>query len=220
MFYYMKNMNKLNLEVKIKMKDKIELHLAENLKNYFILGLILIIGIIIGIISVNNLNEEQKCEINNYLNEFAGTMKNNSKIDYSNLLEKSIKENIRIVILIVLFGFSIWSRVGITSIIGYKGFSLGYSISGAIIAFGVGKGILFSTTLLLLSQVLLVPAILYISIKSIKTYKLLISETDEKKVLLIKYGISLISVIVIMLISSFIETYLNSNLFMMFIGYY
>ncbi len=202
------------------MKEKVEEHLAKNIKNYLILSLVLIVGVIIGIISVNNLKEEQKCEINDYLSEFTDTIKNNSKIDYSKLLEKSIKENIKIIILIVLIGFSIWGKFAIIGITGYKGFCLGYSISSAIVAFGVGKGILFSSTLLFLSQVLVLPICFYIAIKSLKTYESLIDDNNDDKVILIGYVISLIISIIIMIISSFIETYLNSNLFMLFARYY
>ena len=43
-----------------KIKEIIEEHLRENLKYYMIVSIIMLIGIVLGVIFVNNLDESQK----------------------------------------------------------------------------------------------------------------------------------------------------------------
>ena len=57
-------------------KKTIKEHIARNIKIYTILILIFFIGLIIGIIIVNNSNETQKTEISNYINTFITNLKN------------------------------------------------------------------------------------------------------------------------------------------------
>lgn len=50
-----------------KIKEIIEEHLRENLKYYMIVSIIMLIGIVLGIIFVNNLDESQKQVAQDYL---------------------------------------------------------------------------------------------------------------------------------------------------------
>lgn len=50
-----------------KIKEIIEEHLRENLKYYMIVSIIMLIGIVLGVIFVNNLDESQKHVAQDYL---------------------------------------------------------------------------------------------------------------------------------------------------------
>lgn len=50
-----------------KIKEIIEEHLRENLKYYMIVSIIMLIGIVLGVIFVNNLDESQKQVVQDYL---------------------------------------------------------------------------------------------------------------------------------------------------------
>lgn len=50
-----------------KIKEIIEEHLGENLKYYMIVSIIMLIGIVLGVIFVNNLDESQKQVAQDYL---------------------------------------------------------------------------------------------------------------------------------------------------------
>ena len=50
-----------------KIKEIIEEHLRENLKYYMIVSIIMLIGIVLGVIFVNNLDESQKQVAQDYL---------------------------------------------------------------------------------------------------------------------------------------------------------
>ena len=53
------------------MKEAIKVHIKENLKEYSILLLILIIGISIGILVLNYTSDSGKAEITEYINSFC-----------------------------------------------------------------------------------------------------------------------------------------------------
>ena len=103
------------------MRNFIENNLRENLKSYTILALILLLGLIIGIMFVNNMETVQKEEINTYLTGFIEELKNDNKINYLELLKNSVINNLEFVILIVLLNFSIWGGISNFALFGYKG---------------------------------------------------------------------------------------------------
>ena len=70
-------------------KKVIEEHVTKNIKLYTILIIIFLLGLIIGIIVVNNSQDMQKAEINNYINTFITDLKNGAKLDYFKLLKTS-----------------------------------------------------------------------------------------------------------------------------------
>lgn len=190
----------------------IKKHIKQNLKNYLLLFAILLIGIFIGIIVINNSNSEQKNQISNYVNDFTKELKNN-KIDYVLLLKKSIKSNIKIVIIILLISLSLFGTIGGYAICLYKGFSLGYSISSIIAVFGVSKGLIFAMSLILFSQMIYIPAIFYMITASNKFYKTIIyNDYDDKKIEIIRYFITIFIGFILLTLSSLVETFINSNL--------
>ena len=75
-------------------KRVIEEHITRNVKTYFILIIIFLLGLIIGLIVVNNSSAEQETEITNYINYFVTELKNGSKLDYFKLLKSSFANNL------------------------------------------------------------------------------------------------------------------------------
>ena len=201
------------------MKEAIEKHLEENLKKYFILSLFLIIGVFIGIMTINNATDIQKNEINEYLTNFITSLKETNKINYTHLLVNSIKNNLKIILFIILISMSLFGKIGVFGATIYKGYKLGYSISSAVIIFGTVKGLIFSGTLILINNIIWIPTIFYISTKSLNIYKDILECGNKRdlKYLILQYIISIAISIGFMLIASLIETYINSNLFLMFL---
>ena len=68
-------------------KKIIEEHIIKNIRAYIILTIIFLVGIIIGIIVVNNSNADNKNEINSYINNFITELKNGTKLNYGELLK-------------------------------------------------------------------------------------------------------------------------------------
>ena len=90
-------------------------HILDNLKFYIIVIIILIIGIVAGILFINNINSEQITEIQGYINGFVNTLKEGNAIDKTALLKKSLGDNL---ILIVTMWFIGSTVIGIPIILG------------------------------------------------------------------------------------------------------
>ena len=79
---------KKNREIKI--IGIIKEHLNHNKKEYMVVTLIFIIGIFLGVLFINHIQEVQKAEITNYLTGFMDKVKNIENLNYMELL-KNIK---------------------------------------------------------------------------------------------------------------------------------
>ncbi|MBR3325129.1 MAG: stage II sporulation protein M [Clostridia bacterium] len=201
------------------MKETIENHFKENYKSYLYYMLVFIIGVTIGIIAVNNLNIENKEKINNYLIEFSRNIKEQNNINYGLLLKHSISNNIKFIGILIILSLSIWRKLSTSILIGYKGFSLGYAISSVILILGMGKGIVFNISLILLSEIIFIPTIIFTGIFCINNYNQII-KSRTKNISLIKYIIVFMLIIFSSILSSLIKTFLSTNLFLMLNNYF
>lgn len=199
----------------------IEKYIKDNIKELTIFTLVLLLGIIFGITCLNNTNEDQKESIIIYVSQFKDGLKESYKIDYTRLLGESIKKNIILVLTISFFSLSVIGLPIIYGIVGLKGFCLGYSISSLIMAMGIGKGVLSSLTLLLLTQIISIPCVLILGIEGSRICKNMIyyKINAEIKSEILKCTILFLIILGILFISSLLETYLCSNLFLSIINY-
>ena len=204
------------------MRKAIEKHIKENIKEYFIFALILIIGLFIGTLILNNSGTAQREEISNFLNGFNTQIKDGSRVEYTSMLFEILKKDILQVALITFLSVSIIGVPAIYLIIGYKGFSLGYTISAISVTFGAGKGLLFCLSLMFLSKIIEIPAIFFISISGIKMYKTIIKDKSREniKYAVRKYISNLLIALIMFVISALVETYISSNLFLSIIKYF
>ena len=139
-------------------------HIKKNIKSYIILGIVFLIGILIGIIFINNSDEENVLKIQNYFNDFVNNLNNGYKINPSQLLKDSIMNNLILSIIMWFIGSTIIGIPLIYLIILFKGFSLGCSVSSIIITFTGIKGIIFTICSLLLQNIIFIPCILALGV--------------------------------------------------------
>ena len=149
---------------KVHIMDILKTHITNNLKEYIIVLLIFLIGIFLGVMFINNAKEAQQNEIQNYINTYIENCKNGD-IESSNGLIINIKENIILACLLWFAGTTIICMPIVLGIVMFRGFCLGYTISATISTIGLGKGILFILTSLLLQNILFIPAILMLGVK-------------------------------------------------------
>lgn len=197
-------------------------HIKDNLKSYMIISLILLIGIILGVIFVNNMNETQSKEVRTYLTDFINALKNGSTIDNGALLKKSIGNNL----LLVLFMWFVGSTViGIPIVIGmvaFRGFCLGYTISAGIGVWGTGKGILFFASTMLLQNLIFIPCMMALAVSGMKLYKSIMKDKRKENIKfeIFRHTIFSLMILACLLLSSFIETYVSTNLLTLCISYF
>lgn len=197
-------------------------HIKDNLKSYMIISLILLIGIILGVIFVNNMNETQSKEVQTYLTDFINALKNGTTIDNGALLKKSIGNNL----LLVLFMWFVGSTViGIPIVIGmvaFRGFCLGYTISAGIGVWGTGKGILFFASTMLLQNLIFIPCMMALAVSGMKLYKSIMKDKRKENIKfeIFRHTIFSLMILACLLLSSFIETYVSTNLLTLCISYF
>lgn len=99
-------------------------HVENNLKEYLIFVLILLVGVFLGVFFVNNLDEIKSQEIDKFIHEGFEKLGNVESIDNFSLLKTSIINNTKIGVVLWLFGTTVIGLPIVFGIVFYKGFSL------------------------------------------------------------------------------------------------
>ena len=196
-------------------------HIKDNGRAYLLVSCLLLIGITLGVVFINHLQETQIKEVQSYLNEFVSSLKGNSQIDSGKLLQNSIRNNL---ILVIVMWFAGSTVIGIPIVMGivlYRGFCLGYTVSALIAVLGSWKGTLFFMTSMLLQNLILIPCILALAVSGIKLYKSIIKDKRKENIkgAILKHTIFSFIMLLCLVLASFIETYLSSNLFALCVEY-
>lgn len=152
---------------KSKIIEIIKQHVINNSKEYIIVGLLFIIGIFLGVLFVNNIQEAQRVEISSYFNNFTEKLKQTEQLDQGQLLKTSITSNLLLAVVIWFFGTTVIGIPVVFGIMLYRGFCLGYTISVCISIMGLSKGLIFVLLSLLLQNIILIPAILGLAVSRI-----------------------------------------------------
>jgi len=92
---------------RLKIKDIIYKHIANNSKEYILVSLVFIVGIFLGVMFINNIQEAQMTEITTYINEFIEKLKNIEQLDNTTMLRTTIIENIILAIILWFFGTTV-----------------------------------------------------------------------------------------------------------------
>lgn len=192
-------------------------HLRNNKKEYIIVSTIFLIGVFLGVIFINNSNEEQLSKITSYFNAFLANLKSN-KIDILKLTKTNVIDNIIFGVILWFFGTTV---IGIPIVFGlvlYRGFCFGYTISTIIMTIGIQKGILFAFIALCLQNIFFIPAIIAISVSGYKLYKSIIKNKDRENIKLeiLRHTLFSTIMIVILTISAIIETMISTNFLIIF----
>lgn len=94
----------------------------------------------VGVILINNSDEQSKSDISGYINSFLNTIKDEKyEIDKMQLTKISVIDNLKIVGIVWLAGSTVIGIPLIYIITSYKGLCIGYTISAIISSLGVGK---------------------------------------------------------------------------------
>lgn len=203
-------------------KEAILRHLYDNIKLYLIVIIILVIGITVGVVFINNINVDGAEEIKNYITDFINQLKQEYHVDTGELLRKSLSDNLILIVTMWLLGSTV---VGIPIVLGivlFRGFCIGYSLSAIIASLGVQKGILFFLTTMFLQNLIFIPVILCMTISCIKLYKSIMKDRRREniKVEIIRHTLVSIMLGLLLIIAAFIESYVSTNLLMLSINFF
>lgn len=189
-------------------------HIKENIKNYILVAIIFFIGIALSIIFINNMQLEQKEEISNYLNNFITSINEDYQIDKMQLLTSSIWKNIIFCIAMWFTGSTVVGIPIVLGLVAYRGFCIGYTVAASIYTFGIQNGTLFFLSSIFLQNVLIIPCILALAVSGLKLYKSIVKDRrrENVKIEIIRHTIFSLMILIALIISSLIETYISTSL--------
>ena len=199
---------------RIKLLEIIKEHVANNKKEYILVALLFVTGIFLGVLFVNNVKEAQREEITTYFNNFIEKMKNVESLNLIELLKTSLGQNIVLAIVLWFFGTTVIGIPAVFGIIVYRGFCLGYTIAVCITIMGLPKGLWFVLILLLLQNILFIPAILALAVSGFKLYKSIIKDRNREniKIEIVRHTVFSFIMLLVLVISSVIEIFLSTNI--------
>ncbi len=198
-----------------KIVNAIKVHIYNNIKQYLIISLLFLIGVVAAVIFINN---SEKTQINSELEDniitFIESLKTEYEIDKGELLRTSIINNIMIAVIFWILGCSIIGIPIVYAIIIYKGFSLAYTISTVILALGTIKGMFFCIISLLLQNIIIIPSLFAMAVSSVNLYKVIVKDKRREniKVEIARHTIFSVIILILLIASSFVETYLSNTL--------
>lgn len=91
-------------------------------------------------------------------------------------------QNIGLAIVLWFFGTTVIGIPIVFGIILYKGFCLGYTIAAITSIMGIGKGIIFILTSLLLQNIIIIPSIIAIAVSGFKLYKSIVKDRNKENI--------------------------------------
>ena len=210
--------NNITQKTKITIKN----YIINNYKEYLLVLVIFLIGTFIGVIIVNNYKDDHLNNVSNYINNFIIKFKDANNINKNELVIESIKSNIRLAFIIWFSGTTIIGIPVVLGMIGIRGLSLGYTISACTYSLGVGRGILFNISALLLQNILFIPAILTLGVSSIRLYKSILKDRRKEniKIEILRHTIISLLMLGVLIVSSFVENIISMFILQSIIKYF
>lgn len=205
-----------------KLKNIILNNIYNNLKEYIIVTVIFLIGVIAGVIFINNVNETQLSEITGYFNNFITALKGDYHINKGELLKNSLLDNLKLAIGMWFIGSTVIGMPIVLGIVLFRGFCIGYTVSSSIAILGTQKGTVFFLTAILLQNIIFIPVLIALAVSGMKLYKSIMKDRRKENIKLeiIRHTIISIILFAFLVVSSLIEVYVSTNLLTSFINFY
>ena len=202
-------------------KQMILNHFYENIKTYIIVIVLFIIGIIVGIAFINNINVEQEAEITGYITNFINSLKQDYHIDKLELLKKSLGDNLILILTMWFIGSTVIGIPIIFGIVLFRGFCVGYTISSIIGSLGVQKGLVFLLSTVFLQNIIFIPVIICMTVSCMRLYKSIMKDKRRENIKLeiLRHTLISLGLAILLIIASLVESYISTNLLMVCINW-
>ena len=207
---------------RIKLLEMLKEHVKNNKKEYMIVALLFVIGIFLGVLFINHIQEGQKTEITEYFNTFTEKMRSMETINSMALLKNSMGQNIILSIVLWFFGTTVIGLPVVFGIVLYRGFCLGYTIAVCVTIMGLPQGLWFVLILLLLQNILFIPAMLALAVSGFKLYKSIIKDRNKEniKIEVVRHTVFSFLMLLVLMLASVVEIFLSTNILKGLIKYF
>ena len=194
--------------------------IISNYKSYILVIILFSVGLFLGVLFINQTENQENVikYINTYIDEIKMLKSNNTIVQ----LKSDIKSNIFLVFILWFAGTTIVGIPIVFGIIIARGFCLGYTISACVITLGKTKGLIFVLLTIFLQNLILIPALIFLGVSSIKLYKSIVKDRRKEniKVSILKHSIVSIFILIILVISSLIKIEISYRLILLFAKYF
>lgn len=194
--------------------------IISNYKSYILVIILFSVGLFLGVLFINQTKNQENVikYINTYIDEIKISESNSTIVQ----LKTDIKNNIFLVFILWFAGTTIVGIPIVFGIIIARGFCLGYTISACVITLGKIKGLIFVLLTIFLQNLILIPALLFLGVSSIKLYKSIVKDRRKEniKVSILKHSIVSIFILIILIISSLIKIEISYRLILLFAKYF
>lgn len=209
-------MRKKKNEIFVAIKEDI----INNAKSYFIVLIIFAVGVFLGVMFINQMQEKSKIE--QYINTYVDETKGLENGDYLSELQNDIFSNVGLVLALWFAGTTIIGIPIVFGIILVRGFCLGYTIASCVFVLGRIKGIIFILITILLQNIIFIPAIMILGVSSIKLYKSIIKDRRKEniKLSILKHSIVSTGIMLALILSSIIKIEISYRLIVNLIKYF
>ncbi len=144
------------------LNDSIKKHLADNIWAYLIVVFLFMLGISMGALTVNNIDDMSRTDAITYIEGFLDLTSRN-ELQSSYILRQSIKFNMYFSIILFLSGLFYLGIIIIPLLIIFRGFCIGFSI--AFLTENIGRnGFLLSLGSVLPQNLIYVPVIIVMGV--------------------------------------------------------
>ena len=194
--------------------------IISNYRSYILVIILFSVGLFLGVLFINQTENQENVikYINTYIDEIKISESNSTIVQ----LKTDIKNNIFLVFILWFAGTTIVGIPIVFGIIIARGFCLGYTISACVITLGKIKGLIFVLLTIFLQNLILIPALLFLGVSSIKLYKSIVKDRNKEniKIEIIRHTIFSLIMLLVLCFASVIEILISTNLLKKIVKYF
>ena len=194
--------------------------IISNYRSYILVIILFSVGLFLGVLFINQTENQENVikYINTYIDEIKISESNSTIVQ----LKTDIKNNIFLVFILWFAGTTIVGIPIVFGIIIARGFCLGYTISACVITLGKIKGLIFVLLTIFLQNLILIPALLFLGVSSIKLYKSIVKDRNKENIKVEVFRHTIFSMIMLcfLCISAMVEILISTNILKNFIKYF
>lgn len=195
------------------LNDSIKRHLADNIWIYLIILFVFILGISLGTLAVNNIDEVSRSDAKTYIEGFLDLTSRN-ELQSAYILKQSIKFNLYFTLVLFFSGLVYLGILFIPILIAFRGFCIGFTI--AFLTENLGRnGFLLSLGSVLPQNLIYLPVIIVMGVIGINYSLWTLRNKYFKKFgaqnnLFATYAFSTFVLFILLIAGCIIESYITS----------
>lgn len=206
----------------VSLKDSVKRHFADNIWIYLIIIFMLILGISLGSLTVNNIDDVSKEDAAAYIKGFLDLAHQNG-LQSAYILKQSIKFNLYFTLVLFLSGLTYLGILFIPIIIAFRSFCIGFSIAFLTDNFG-SNGFLLSIGSVLPQNLIYVPVTIVMGVIGLNYSLWALKNKYFKRFgavqnLFAAYALSTLVLFILLIGGCIVESYITSQIIRLFTPY-